>query len=107
LLMIGRPVDVLWAAATGTLGVVFLAGGVQGWLFRKGTYFERTVLIVAAVLLIKPGWITDTVGLLLALVVMGLQKLLPYREAMDRKFTDAGAYIISFFLRKDAPKKSF
>jgi TRAP transporter 4TM/12TM fusion protein len=106
LLMIGKPIEILWAATTGTVGVIFLAGGVQGWLIRKATYFERTVLIAAAILLIKPGLITDTIGFALALLVITIQKLLPYREVMDKKFIDAGSYIISFFKKSTLEESS-
>ena len=56
-----------------TIGVILLAGGLFGYLLRPASWWQRGVLIVAALLLIKPGWITDLIGVALALVVIGAQ----------------------------------
>jgi TRAP transporter 4TM/12TM fusion protein len=62
--------NVLWAVATATIGVVCLAAGMFGWLLTIAAMWQRVLLCVAAVCLIKPGLVTDAVGLgLLALVV--------------------------------------
>jgi len=39
-----------------------LAAGVEGWLFQRCTYFQRALLLAAALLLIKPGIYTDLMG---------------------------------------------
>jgi TRAP-type uncharacterized transport system fused permease subunit len=55
---------------TAAIGIAALAGGLQGWLFRKATGIERTMLIVAGVLLVYPKAVFDIVGLgLFALVI--------------------------------------
>ncbi|HSD52559.1 MAG TPA: TRAP transporter permease [Burkholderiales bacterium] len=69
LLLIGDWVTSLHAIVSATLGVVLLAGGFFGYLFRTASPWQRVALVAAAVLLIKPGWITDLVGLGLAAVV--------------------------------------
>ena len=73
LLLIGDWTTSLHATLTATLGVMLLSAGLFGYLLRPATAWQRGVLIVAALLLIKPGWITDLAGLALALVVAGVQ----------------------------------
>ena len=70
LLVGGDWLTSLHATATATLGVILLAGGLFGYLLRAATPWQRAVLIAAALMLIKPGWITDLAGLSLALVVV-------------------------------------
>jgi len=69
LLMIGDWTTVLHAAVSATLGVILLAAGLFGYLFRPAPMWQRVLLVIAALLLIKPGWITDLVGVALAAVV--------------------------------------
>jgi TRAP-type uncharacterized transport system fused permease subunit len=58
------------ATLTATVGCVTLAAGLYGYLLRTCAWWERAVLIAAAFLLIKPGWLTDLIGLgLLAAIV--------------------------------------
>jgi TRAP-type uncharacterized transport system fused permease subunit len=73
LLTIGDWTTVLHAAASATLGVVLLAAGLFGYLLRPVTAWQRVLLIGAALLLIKPGWITDLIGLGLAALVVVVQ----------------------------------
>jgi TRAP-type uncharacterized transport system fused permease subunit len=63
----------LHAATSATLGVILLAAGLFGYLLRPATWWQRAMLIAAALLLIKPGWMTDLAGLLLAGAVTGIQ----------------------------------
>jgi TRAP-type uncharacterized transport system fused permease subunit len=69
LLMIGDWTTVLHAAVSATLGVILLAAGLFGYLFRPASMWQRVLLVIAALLLIKPGWITDLIGVALAAVV--------------------------------------
>jgi TRAP transporter 4TM/12TM fusion protein len=59
------------------IGVVCLAGSLQGNLLREARVWERVALFVAAMCLIKPGLVTDVVGLGLLGVVLLSQKLSP------------------------------
>jgi len=73
LLLIGDWTTAAHAAASATLGVVLLAAGLFGYLLRPATPWQRAVLIAAALLLIKPGWMSDLGGLALAALVAGVQ----------------------------------
>src|SRR5881296_548432 len=58
---------------TAGLGIAALAGGVQGWLFRRTTWIERVMLIVAGLALVYPTTTADVVGLGLFTVVVAIQ----------------------------------
>ena len=71
LLMIGEWPDILQAFVTATTGTICLAAGLFGYLLREARMWERAALVAAALLLIKPGLMTDLIGAgLLALVVV-------------------------------------
>lgn len=53
------------ALVTAVTGTFALAAACQGWLLVRATVVERALLGASAVLLIKPGAITDVVGLVL------------------------------------------
>jgi TRAP-type uncharacterized transport system fused permease subunit len=88
LLMIGDWTTVAGSALSGLLGVVCISGGLQGFLRRECRPWERVLLVAAAVALIKPGYITDGIGLALLAVVWlaqrpqrGAEPVLPRRAA--------------------------
>jgi TRAP-type uncharacterized transport system fused permease subunit len=74
LLMIGSWERILLATVTATIGVTALAASLHGYFLRPTRLWERFFLFGAALLLIKPGWITDLVGVaLLGAVVISQQ----------------------------------
>jgi TRAP transporter 4TM/12TM fusion protein len=73
LLMVGNWSDIVVAVITSTIGVFLLAAAVQGQFWTKALLWERAVLLASALLLIKPGILTDTMGLAGALLVLGVQ----------------------------------
>jgi TRAP transporter 4TM/12TM fusion protein len=71
LLMIGAWHDILQSFVTAMVGTICLAAGLFGYLVREARIWERAALIGAALLLIKPGLLTDmTGGILVTLVVV-------------------------------------
>jgi TRAP transporter 4TM/12TM fusion protein len=62
-----------WAAVSATVGVICLAGGLFGWLLAAASMWQRIALLVAALCLIKPGLLTDAIGLGLLAVVVAVQ----------------------------------
>src|SRR3990172_8952508 len=71
--MLGDWQTTVHAFVTATFGVILLSAGLFGYLLRSAAMWERALLVAAAVLLIKPGWITDLAGFGLFAVVAGGQ----------------------------------
>jgi TRAP-type uncharacterized transport system fused permease subunit len=69
------------ALITASVGCICLAAGLHGYLAAPARMWERVLLVCAALLLIKPGWITDSIGLALTLSVLGSQWLGRARDA--------------------------
>ena len=67
---------------TSALGITALAGGVQGWLFKRANMIERWLLIGAGLALVYPTTAFDIVGIVLFALVVGMQYL--RREASPR-----------------------
>ncbi len=60
---------------TAAIGIAALAGGLQGWLFRKANGIERTMLIIAGVMLVYPKALFDIIGIGLFAAVIAMQWL--------------------------------
>jgi TRAP-type uncharacterized transport system fused permease subunit len=60
---------------TAAIGIAALAGGLQGWLFRRTTGLERWMLIISGLCLVYPRALFDVIGLALAVAVVVMQKL--------------------------------
>jgi len=91
LLLMGSTVDLMKAdwnsialvAATAALGIICLAGGLQGWFIRKTTFLERWIMIFSGLALTYPGQETDLAGLagfVLAIVLQWLRRNAPPDE---------------------------
>ena len=80
LLMIG-PWDIVTVAITTALiGVICLASSLHGFLLVNLNWAERSMLFLAAILLIKPGPTTDAIGgFLVLLAVISQMRKLPKR----------------------------
>ncbi|NQU03194.1 MAG: TRAP transporter permease [Syntrophaceae bacterium] len=75
LLLIGSAWKILTTFLTATLGIVCLAAGVQRCMIVRTKWYEVIMLLSIAFLMIKPGLVTDAVGLILFIIVFGLQWL--------------------------------
>jgi TRAP transporter 4TM/12TM fusion protein len=58
---------------TAAVGIMSLAGGFQGWLFKRTPGYERWMLIVAGFLLVYPSKLFDAIGFGLVAVVLAMQ----------------------------------
>ena len=66
LLLMGDLTWVLQSVVTATIGVICLAGSLHAYFFfRPARPWERIMLFVAALVLIKPGLMTDLIGVAL------------------------------------------
>ncbi|MEZ7848874.1 MAG: DUF3394 domain-containing protein, partial [Polaromonas sp.] len=79
LLLMGDFVTISTAAITSILGVICLAGWLHEYFFfGRARWWERILLIAAALVLIKPGAMSDLIGLgLIALIVVSQLMLRP------------------------------
>ncbi|MBI4207207.1 MAG: TRAP transporter fused permease subunit [Betaproteobacteria bacterium] len=68
-------VDIAVVSVTAMFGIGALAGGMQGWVFRRTNSLERWLLIIAGLFLIYPRAAFDYIGLALLAAVMVMQKL--------------------------------
>jgi TRAP transporter 4TM/12TM fusion protein len=59
--------------ATAVIGVIALAGGLQGWFIVKDNFFERWVLILSGVALAYPSIEADIIGIVGFVLVIALQ----------------------------------
>ena len=75
LLFQGSWGEITQAVVSGGVGVVFLAAGLEGYLFRRATWLERALFVAAALLLIDPRLLTDLLGLGLIAIAIASQKL--------------------------------
>jgi len=82
LLFVGSLGKILPALLTATFGVTCLAAAVQRCLLVKTKWYEAGLLLVTALLLIKPGIQTDLIGAALFVVVFALQWARKKRHAL-------------------------
>ncbi|HLA21537.1 MAG TPA: TRAP transporter large permease subunit, partial [Pseudolabrys sp.] len=73
LLMIGDWQTILSSCITASAGIVLFAAGLHGYLLTVASYWQRAVLIVAGLCLIKPGLATDLIGAGLAVAIIVTQ----------------------------------
>jgi TRAP-type uncharacterized transport system fused permease subunit len=79
---------VVWSVITASVGVICLAASLFGWLLAYALPWHRVLLFIAALCLIKPGLITDTIGLVL-LAVVGAAQVIALRRQHEEKGTAA------------------
>ena len=82
LLMIGTWPSIIGAFITASFGILLFAGGLHGYFLTAANYWQRALLIVAGLLLIDPGFVTDVIGAVLALVIIASQWFERRRTAM-------------------------
>jgi TRAP transporter 4TM/12TM fusion protein len=70
LLMIGDWPVILSSFVTACIGVIALAGSLHGYFLKPMQMWERVLLFAAAVLMIKPGLVTDLIGAAILAVVL-------------------------------------
>jgi TRAP transporter 4TM/12TM fusion protein len=63
LLMIGDWTTIATSVISAIIGVICLAAGLMGYLRSPCSWWERCLLVIAALLLIKPGYVSDAIGL--------------------------------------------
>ena len=69
LLLMGDPLTIVLSTLSALIGVISLAGGMQGYLLADCRTWERAALLLSGLVLIYPGMLTDIMGLVLLVLV--------------------------------------
>lgn len=75
LIDLGSWYNGLWVILTAVVGMLAFVSGTQGYLLGRLSWLERLPLLAGALLLIKPGWFTDLIGLGLLAVVFAVHRI--------------------------------
>jgi TRAP-type uncharacterized transport system fused permease subunit len=75
ILLKGPPMDVIWTILTSFLGLSALAAGVENWLFKRATLYERLMLLAGGLILVYPIALYDAIGVVLLAAAIASQKL--------------------------------
>jgi TRAP transporter 4TM/12TM fusion protein len=76
MLLDGSWFEIAHVAVTAVVGVYFLSCAVQGWFMGHANAAVRAGLAVAGLTMIAGGWLTDGIGLAIALALVLFQKKL-------------------------------
>ncbi|WP_127105614.1 TRAP transporter permease [Pararhodobacter zhoushanensis] len=74
MLMQGEWIDILHVFVTALFGIYMMASAVQGWMFGRLNTVLRVITLIGALGMIKGGWMTDLGGLVIAVVVIAIQR---------------------------------
>ena len=74
LLFVGTWWQIATATVSGLVAAVILAAGIRGYFLAPCAWWERLVLLAAAIALMVPGWISDVGGLGAILAITLLQQ---------------------------------
>jgi len=77
----GNLSSILYAAVTAALGVVLLAGSLQGWLLFAIPLWGRMFVMGASIALIHPGVVTDVIGFITASVIVACSRYRHWNRA--------------------------
>jgi TRAP transporter 4TM/12TM fusion protein len=66
--------EAAWIFVTASVGMYGLAAAMQGWFITQARWYERVVLFVAAICLVKPGIYTDIAGIIGMAMIYALQR---------------------------------
>ncbi|WP_108501210.1 TRAP transporter permease [Paracoccus indicus] len=88
LLMQGETLDIVHATLTALLGMFLLSAGVIGYFFGHAAGWMRIVLIIAALSMISVGWISDVVGLAVAVALFLWQRKMVTPPALAKGRAD-------------------
>ncbi len=67
-------IEASWIFVTASIGMYALAASMQGFLLTELKWYERVILFASAVSLVKPGLMTDALGLAGCALIYLLQK---------------------------------
>jgi TRAP-type uncharacterized transport system fused permease subunit len=69
----GSWAEAAWIIFLGFFAIAALAAGLQGWIFRRASAFERALLIIGGLLVISPVNSLDLIGVGIAFAAVVIQ----------------------------------
>ena len=72
--------EVILIVITSLIGMFGVSSGLEGYMFRKASWWERLLSVAGGLLLIYPGMVTDVIGLVLVALVAVIQLLEKLRD---------------------------
>jgi TRAP-type uncharacterized transport system fused permease subunit len=75
LLMIGDWPWIIWRFIVSCLGILLFAAGLHGYFLTRAVMWERVLLVLGGLLLVKPDLMSDIAGAAIAVVAAGSQYL--------------------------------
>jgi len=76
LLMQGEWPAILQGFVTASVGIYLLSCGIQGWFMGgRSVWFLRVALVIAALFMIDGGWMTDMIGVAIAIACYVVQRV--------------------------------
>lgn len=69
----GTAFEIIEVFVSALIGIYFLAGGLEGYMWKELNIPERALLIVAALLLVDSGFLTNIVGIAIGGIIVGMQ----------------------------------
>ncbi|MGF2614405.1 TRAP transporter permease [Rossellomorea vietnamensis] len=86
LLMIDTTIPYLiWVVFTAITGMMAIGAAMIGFWYRKVTAIERVLCLAAGLMLIYPEGLTDIFGLILFVIMLGLQFFIKGKGGEDKK----------------------
>ena len=73
LMVDATPLTLIVATLSALLGMIAVSSALCGFLADHCRLYERVLLIVAGLLMIKPGGMTDMIGLAIFAVILAMQ----------------------------------
>lgn len=87
LMLIGKPMVIAQAIFTSLVGVIAFAAGLKGWLIVIIPNYIRVLFLVSGFCMIKPGVITDIIGVVLLTIC--LIYIYYYKKLIDKELIKA------------------
>ena len=74
--------EVVLICITSFVGIFAVSASLEGYMLSHMSWYQRIICAIGGLLLIYPGAVTDTIGLVLVAVVVGLQIISKKRIAL-------------------------
>jgi TRAP-type uncharacterized transport system fused permease subunit len=81
LLMIGDWHWIIWRFIAACFGILLFAAGLHGYFLTRTIMWERALLVVGGLLLVKPDTMSDITGVVIAGIAAGSQYLSRHSRA--------------------------